>query len=60
MIEIIPSRNYTTQEVAEVLGVTRQTVNNYCRSKLLRYGVSRANGRKFFKGSEILRVMQTI
>ena len=60
MIEVFASKNYTTKEVAEILGKTRQTVNNYCKAKLLRYGVSRANGRKFFKGSDILRAMQTI
>ena len=60
MIEVFPSRNYTTQEVAEILGKTRQTVNNYCKARLLRYGISRANGRKFFKGSDIIRAMQTL
>ena len=57
MIEVYPSKNYTIQEVAEILGKTRQTVNNYCKSNLLRFGISRANGRKFFKGSDIIRAM---
>jgi len=60
MIEISPSKNYTTKEVAEILGKSRQTINNYCKSHLLRFGISRANGRKFFKGSDIIRAMQTI
>ena len=60
MIEIFPSKNYTTKEVAEILGLTRQTVNNYCKARLIRFGISRANGRKFFKGSDIIRAMQTI
>jgi predicted transcriptional regulator len=60
MIEVYPSKNYTTQQVAEILGKTRQTVNNYCKARLLRYGISRANGRKFFKGSDIIRAMQTL
>lgn len=55
MEEIYPSKNYTTKEVAEILGKTRQTINNYCKARLLRFGVSRANGRKFFKGSDIIR-----
>ena len=60
MIEIFPSKNYTTKEVAEILGKSRQTINNYCKTRLLRFGISRANGRKFFKGSDIIRAMQTI
>lgn len=60
MIEIFPSKNYTTKEVAEILGKTRQTVNNYCKARLIKYGVSRANGRKIFKGSDIIRAMQII
>ena len=59
MIEVYPSKNYTVQEVAEILGKTRQTINNYCKAHILRYGVSRANGRKFFKGSDIIRAMST-
>ena len=57
MAEIFPTKNYTTKEVAEILGKTRQTINNYCKAHLLRFGVSRANGRKFFKGSDIIRAM---
>ena len=57
MTEIFPSKNYTVKEVAAILGKTRQTVNNYCKARILRYGVSRANGRKFFKGSDIIRAM---
>ena len=60
MKEVFPSKNYTTKEVAETLGKSRQTINNYCKANLLRFGVSRANGRKFFKGSDIIRAMQTI
>ena len=60
MIEIFPSKNYTTKEVAEILGLTRQTVNNYCKARLIRFGISRAKGRKFFKGSDIIRAMQTL
>ena len=60
MEEIYPSKNYTTQEVAAILGKSRQTINNYCKAHLLRYGISRANGRKFFKGSDIIRAMQTL
>jgi predicted site-specific integrase-resolvase len=57
MEEVYPSKNYNTTQVAAILGVSRQTVNNYCKSRILRYGISRANGRKFFKGSEIIRAM---
>lgn len=57
MEEIFPSKNYTVKEVAEILGKTRQTVNNYCKARILRFSISRANGRKFFKGSDIIRAM---
>ena len=59
-MEVHPTKNYTTQEVAEILGKSRQTVNNYCKARLLKYGISRANGRKIFKGSDIIRAMQMI
>ena len=59
-MEVYPSKNYTTREVAEILGKTRQTVNNYCKSHLLRYGISRVNGRKICKGSDIIRMMQSL
>lgn len=51
---------YTLKEASELLGVTRQTLYRYCREKGLRFGVRRANGRRFFKGVELKRFFNSV
>lgn len=56
-MEINPTRNYSTSEVANFLGKDRHTIQNWCKKGLLRYSLSRANGRKIFKGVDIIKAM---
>ena len=56
MIDVsnIPSTaEYSLPEAATILGVTRQTINRWCRNRQLKFGIRRHNGRKFFKGIDI-------
>lgn len=52
LTNIPPTAEYTVDECAALLGVSRQTVYRYCLSGL-RFGVRRRNGRRFFKGADI-------
>ena len=49
---------YSVNQAAEVLGVHRNTIRRWTESGLLRYGIRTATGRKFFQGSELLKIWQ--
>ena len=53
--DIPDTARYGVNETAEILGVDRRTVHAYSRKGLLKYGIRRTNGRKFFTGFEIKR-----
>lgn len=56
MIDVsnIPSTaEYSLPEAATILGVTRQTINRWCKERQLKFGIRRHNGRKFFKGIDL-------
>lgn len=46
---------YSIGETAKALEVSRQTVKRYADNGMLKCGIWRHNGRKFFYGSEIIR-----
>ena len=46
---------YTIDETAELLGIHRNTLCRYAKHGKIRFGIRRADSRKFFFGSEILR-----
>ena len=52
----IPDKGrYPIGETAKHLGVTPRTILRYTEEGTLKFGISRANGRKFFTGAEIKR-----
>lgn len=53
----IPDNNrYGVTEAAKILAVDRKTLRKYADSGLIKHGIQRANGRKFFYGSELKRI----
>lgn len=46
---------FTVAETAELLGIHRNTLRRYTNDKLIKFGLRRTNGRKFYAGSEIKR-----
>lgn len=57
----IPSTaEYSLPEAATILGVTRQTINRWCRDGKIRFGIRRHNGRKFFKGIDLKMFSKSI
>lgn len=51
---------YTQADAARLLGVDRHTVARYARDGHLRFRVRRCDGRKVFKGAEIIRCWQSM
>lgn len=60
MTSILPdipdAGRYTPQQTCEYLGIHRNTLTKYCKDGLIKFGVRKANNRKFFTGSEIKRL----
>lgn len=53
---VAPSGRYSVTLTAAALEIDRKTINNWCKEGKIAYHLHRINGRKFFYGSEILRV----
>lgn len=53
--KVADSARFTIGKAAEVLGIHRGTLREHAEQGFIKYGISRQNGRKFFKGSEIKR-----
>lgn len=54
-----PTGLYTIQQTANYLGVSRVTINNWCKrhdSTRLPYEINKMNGRKLFKGEHIMNI----
>ena len=60
MTSILPdipdAGQYTPKQAAEYLGIHRNTLTTYCNSGIIKFGIRKANGRKFFTGAEIKKV----
>ena len=52
---ILMTSRYTITETSRILGIHRHTLREYTEKGLIRCGFRRANGRKFYLGSEIMR-----
>lgn len=51
-----PNGRYSTVETTKALGISRPTLRTYAKNGLIKYGIRKSNGRKFFTGSEIIRL----
>lgn len=47
---------YSVTETCKLLGIHRNTLLNYTRSGIIRAGLRKSTRRKFYLGSEIMRV----
>ena len=54
--QVKPSERYSTKETVQILGITRETLRQYVMRGKIKCGIRKANGRKFYLGSEILRM----
>ncbi|MGM9759302.1 MAG: MerR family DNA-binding transcriptional regulator [Parabacteroides sp.] len=50
-----PAGRYGAIEAAKVLGIHRNTLRNYTEQGLIKFGVRRSTGRKFYLGSDLLK-----
>ena len=46
---------YSATETAKVLGIHKDTLRKHTENRLIKFGLRRTNGRKFYLGSEIKR-----
>jgi excisionase family DNA binding protein len=53
--KISDAGRYSVTETAKLLGIHRDTLRRYTESRLIKFGLRRTNGRKFYLGSEIKR-----
>lgn len=53
--EVVPTGRYTSKETIAALGISLRTLQNHTREGLIKCGRRKANGRPFYKGSEIIR-----
>ena len=54
--DIPDAGRYTPKETASYLGIHRNTLMSYWKTGVIKFGIRKANGRKFFTGAEIKRV----
>lgn len=50
---------YSSVETVAILKISRPTLRTYAKKGLIKYGVHRSNGRKFFTGKEIIRLWKS-
>ena len=53
--DVKDASKYGITKAAKLLGVSPKTFRKYVNAGLIKYGISRLNGRKFFYGSELKR-----
>lgn len=53
------SGKYSVTETCQILHIHRNTLQHYTDEKLIKAGVRRSNGRKYYTGSEIKRFWTT-
>ncbi|MGV8133748.1 MAG: helix-turn-helix domain-containing protein [Mangrovibacterium sp.] len=53
--QCIDSARYNTNETAKILGLHINTVRRHADEGLIRFGIRKANNRRFFFGHEIKR-----
>lgn len=53
--KVADTGRYSINETCEALGIHRNTLYQHTRDNLIKCGFRRANARKFYLGSEIIR-----
>lgn len=57
---INPNALYELRHAADLLGVSKQSLSAYTRDQKIRASIRRSNGRRCWKGSELIRFWKTI
>lgn len=57
---VSPTGRYNINEAISILDIDRKTLYNYTKSGKIKCGFRRCNGRKFYMGSEIMRLWKAI
>jgi len=57
---INPSDLYQLKEAAAILGVAQSTLHRYEKEGICKASIRRTNGRRVWKGSELIRCWRTI
>lgn len=53
--DVVNTAKYGITAAAKKLGISMPTLRKYLRTGLVKYGISRLNGRRFIYGSELKR-----
>lgn len=53
--KVVLNGRYTIDETCELLGLHRNTLTRYTKRGKIRFGIRRADSRRFYLGSEILK-----
>lgn len=53
--KISDAGRFSATETARLLGIHRDTLRKHTESRLIKFGIRRTNGRKFYLGAEIKR-----
>lgn len=57
---VTPTGLYEAKAAAEALGISRQTLHSYTRQGLLAASIRKTNGRRVWRGSELIRIWRII
>jgi predicted site-specific integrase-resolvase len=52
---VVDTGRYAAGETCEILGISRFTLWSHTNSGLIKFGIRKSNGRKFYTGFEIKR-----
>lgn len=57
---VSPTALYEAKATCEALGITPSTLSRYYRSGYIKADVRRVNGRRVYKGSEIIKLWRIV
>ena len=53
--QVNPTDRYSRKETAKLLGIGLTTLDTWTKNGVIKFGIRRANGRKFWTGAEIIK-----
>lgn len=52
--DVLPMGRYSIKETCNALGISRETLRKYTTMGLIRFGMRRNTGKKFYSGKDIV------
>ena len=52
--DVLPTGRYSIKETCNALGISRETLRKYTTMGLIRFGMRRITGKKFYSGKDIV------